>query len=99
MANFTRIVNGVLRTFAETGSPTIYDASVEVGSTITAGTSVTLPASATYTAAELEVWLNSYRMEVVKDYNYVGSPPRTQIQYTFDLVAGDTQRFRIDRPA
>lgn len=97
MGNFLRLVNGQPRHFAESGSPTIYDQTIDVVSPITAGTSITLPASQQYTSAELEVRLNGIRLEPVVDYTYVGSPPRTQIQLTFDLVVGDRLRFRIDR--
>lgn len=96
---FLRLQNGVPRTFAESGSPTIYDQGVDVVSPITSGTSVTLPLSQTYDSKELEVYLNGTRLESVLDYTYVGSPPRTQVQFTFDLVAGDHYRFRIDRGA
>lgn len=99
MTNFLRLQNGVPRAIAEAGNPTIYDQGVDVASPITAGTSITLPAAATYTAGELEVYLNGTRLENVLDYTYVGSPPRTQIQFTFDLVVNDHYRFRIDRGA
>lgn len=97
MGNFLRLQNGVPRSAAESGSTTIYDVSVDVASPITSGTSVTLPSSQTYTSAELEVYLNDIRLEAVLDYTYVGSPPRTQIQFNLDLVVGDHYRFRIDR--
>ena len=74
----------------------VYDETTSVGSTITTGTNVTLPASGTYTSLELEVYLNGQQLEDVSDFNYVGSPPRTQVQFTFDLVAGDLLRFRKD---
>lgn len=99
MARFVRIVNGVPRSFDESGTPTIYDEVINVGSTITTGTSVTLPASGTYNSAELEVYLNGQRLAVTEDYTYVGSPARTQVQFTFDLLAGDKVRFRVDRGA
>lgn len=97
MGNFLRLQNGVPRSAAESSSTTIYDQGVDVASPITAGTSVTLPASQTFTSSELEVYLNGTRLESVLDYTYVGSPPRTQIQFTLDLVVGDHYRFRIDR--
>jgi hypothetical protein len=31
------------------------------------------------------------------DYNYVSSPPRTQVTFTFDLVVGDVILFRKAR--
>jgi hypothetical protein len=73
---------------------TIYDEIIAVGSTITTGTAITLPNSQTYTDVELEVYLNGQLLEDVSDYNYVGIAPRTQIQMTFDLIAGDRLRFR-----
>ena len=99
MGNFLRLVNGQPKSFAEASgsSVTIYDQDFDVVSTITTGTSITLPASQTYTSAELEVYLNGQRVEAVLDYTYVSTPPRTQIQFTFDLVIGDHLSFRIDR--
>jgi hypothetical protein len=99
MAKFTRIVNGVLRSFEEAGSAAIYDQFVDVASPIIAGTNITLPGGQTYKDDELEVYLNGTRATPVEDYVYVGSPPRTQIQFTFDLVVGDRYRFRVDRGA
>lgn len=107
MGNFLRLANGVARSFAEGSSITIYDQSLvvvaagagagQINGPITAGTSITLPSSQTYTAAELQIYLNGDRQEPVFDYSYVGSPPRTQIQFTFDIVVGDRIDFRIDR--
>lgn len=77
--------------------PVIYDESITVGSTITAGTAVTLPASGSYTSAELEIFIAGRRLTAGLDYAYVGSPARTQVTFTFDLVNGDTVRFRKDR--
>ena len=92
-------MNGRLKSFAESATIPIYDETIEVGSTITAGTNITLPSSGTYSSLELEVYLNGVRIKVVDDYNYVGSPPRTQITMTYDLIAGDKLRFRVDRSA
>ena len=64
---------------------------------ITAGTAVTLPNSQTYNSSELNVFLNGQKLEVTFDYTYVGSVPRTQIQFTFDLVVGDMIEFNIER--
>jgi hypothetical protein len=90
MAKFVTMVSGIPRSQTVTATlPTIYSQETAVGSTITAGTSVTLPASGTYTSDELEIYLNGQRMFVVDDYTLVGSPPRTQVQFTFDLIAGD----------
>lgn len=99
MAKFLRISNGVARSFEEGASPTIYDEIYSVGSKITTGTSVTLPNSGTYDSANLEVYLNGQRLAVTEDYTYVSTPPRTQVQFTFDLLANDKVRFRVDRGA
>jgi len=107
MGNFLRLTSGVPRSFAESSSVTIYDQSLtlvasspganEIIGPITTGTSVTLPGSQTYTAAELQIYLNGDRLEPLFDYTYVGSPPRTQVQFTFQLEIGDRLDFRIDR--
>jgi hypothetical protein len=108
MGNFLRLSAGVPRSFAESFTPvTIYDQSLTVVSSgavsgqingpVLAGTSVTLPAAQTYTAGELQIYLNGDRLEPTFDYTYVGSPPRTQVQFTFDLAVGDRIDFRIDR--
>lgn len=98
MGNFLRLSSGVPRSFAESGTTTIYDEVYSVVSTITTGTGIPLPSSKTYDSAELEVYLNTQRVVPLTDYNYVGgSPPRTQVSFTFDLLAGDKIRFRIDR--
>lgn len=97
MGRFLRISNGAPRSFDEASSPTIYDETLNVNSTITTGTPVTLPASGTYDSAELEVYLNGQRLTVTEDYDYVGSPPRSQVTFTFDLISGDKVRFRRDR--
>lgn len=106
MGNFTRIVNGVLRSFAESNSLTIYDQpllvvasgaiSGQVNGPIVTGTPVTLPLGKTYTAYELEVYLNGQRLEDVVDYSFNSS---TAVAFTFDIIVGDLIRFRIDRPA
>jgi len=81
----------------QASSPTIYDQDYAVGSTITTGTAITLPASGSYTGDELEVRLNGVRMDYGVDFTTVGSPPRTQIAFTFNLVNGDVLNFRVDR--
>lgn len=109
MANFLRLSNGVPRSFAESSSVAIYDqrltvvasgasGSNQVNGPINAGTNVTLPASGTYTGLELQVYLNGDRLEDTYDYNYVGSGSgKTQVQFTFGLVVGDTIDFVIQR--
>lgn len=106
MGNFLRLTNGVPRSFAEK-EIAIYDQSLllvtsspgagQIIGPITTGTSVVLPASQQYTSAELQIYLNGDRLEPVFDYTYVGSPPRTSVQFTFDLVVGDRIDFRIER--
>lgn len=85
--------------FDESSSPTIYDENVTVGGGgLTTGVALTLPESQTYNSEELEVYLNNVRLTPILDYNYVGaSPPRTQVSFTFDLLANEVVRFRIDR--
>lgn len=95
MSRFIYLSNGVPH-LAPEPSGAIYDESITVGSTITAGTPITLPSSGTYTSAELELYFRGQRLEDVLDYNYLGSPPRTQVEFTFDLFAGDVLRFRKD---
>lgn len=104
MGNFLRLVNGVPKSFAESGSPAIYDTTLEIVASgagagqlngpITSGTNITLPSSQTYTGDELQVYLNGLRLDNVFDYN---TPNSTQINFTFGLVAGDIIRFYIDR--
>lgn len=108
MANYLSLVNGVPRQSVLPGTQPIYDESLtivasgaganQVNGPITAGTSVTLPLSQTYTGAELNIYLNGDRLESVFDYSYVGSgSTKTQVQFTFQLVVGDRVDFRIDR--
>lgn len=76
----------------------IYDQTTVLGSTVSTGVSVTLPSSGSYLDSDLEIYLNGFRLEPVTDYTYVGAgPSRTQVQFTFDLVATDRVRFRVDR--
>lgn len=97
MGLFLRVTGGIGRPMQEASTLTIYDQVYIASGTVTAGTAITLPAAETYTADELEVWLNGQRMKVTDDYNYVGSAPRTQIVFTFDLLNTEQVRFRIDR--
>lgn len=69
----------------------------EIQAPVTAGTPVTLPGSQTFNSSELSIFLGGVRLEAVLDYSYVGSVPRTQVQFTFDLVVGDVLTFRIER--
>lgn len=109
MAKFLRLSNGVPRSFAEGASVAIYDErliivsgapvdSNEATGPINAGVNVTLPDSGTYTGLELQIYLNGDRLETVADYAYVGSGSgKTQVQFTFSLVVGDTVDFVIQR--
>ena len=99
MAKKLALVNGLPRMVEETASVTIYDQTYTVVSDIGTGVPVTLPSGGTYTSEELEVRLNGVRMDSGIDYNFVGSPPRTQVAFKFDLVIGDQLNFRVDRPA
>ena len=93
--SFTRIVNGIPR--VQTAVPNVVNNELDVVATVVSGTSVTIPGSGSYTGDELEITLNGIRLLVTTDYVYVGSPPRTQVQFAFDLVAGDILNFRTDR--
>lgn len=102
----TRIVGGVLKSFIETGAslPAIYDQTItivasspgpnELVGPIIAGTNISIPGSETYDGQELEIYVNGVTLDDVLDFNFVGSPPRTQVQFTFDLEIGDKVRFR-----
>lgn len=111
MAKFLRLSNGVPRSFNESVSVAIYDErltvvsgapadSNEVTGPINAGVNITLPDSGTYEGLELQIYLNGDRLEAVADYAYVGAgPTRTQVQFTFGLVVGDTIDFVKQRGA
>lgn len=75
----------------------IYDETVVIGAGgLVAGSNITLPNSETYDDIDLQVYLDGHFLQVVEDYNYVGSIPRTQIQTVFDLNEGERVRFRIE---
>ena len=92
MAKVIKLVSGLLR--YQEFATSAYEGVLTVGSTITAGSNVTLPDSGTYTDVDLSVYLNGQRLNYVEDFTYVGSPPRTQVQFTFDLYSGDIVTFR-----
>ena len=97
MAKFVKLVSGVLRMVESTDlAGFLYDETTSVISDITAGTAITLPVSKTYNSKELEIYLNGNIQSLTEDYTYVGTVPRTQVQFTHDLLAGDKLRFRID---
>ena len=105
MAKFLRLVNGIPKMQEESGGVAIYDESIEIkvsgasgdnelNGPITAGTPVTLPLRKTYTSDELEVYLNGDRLTNIFDYAHNST---TTVTFTFELIAGDLLRFRIDR--
>jgi hypothetical protein len=94
MSKVLRLVNGIPR--YQDAVNTVMNEQLSVGGTIVAGTNVTIPNSGNYTGAELEIYLNGQRLNVVEDFNYVGSPPRTQVTFVFNLIAGDLVVFRSE---
>lgn len=99
MAKKLALVNGVPRMTDESASPTIYDETMVIASMVTTGTEVVLPNGGFYNSLELEIYFNGNRIGQPGEYEYVGTVPRTRIIFTFDLVATDVVRFRIDRGA
>lgn len=88
--------NDKLRFRVDGDSASIYDETYVVGvGGLTAGATITLPSSGTYDSADLLVYLEGILLNVVQDYDYVGSSPRTQIQTVIDLEEGERLRFRI----
>lgn len=104
MGKFLQLSNGIAKSFDESGSPAIYDETIEIvefspganqlTGPISAGTGITLPNSQTYTGDELQVFLNGSRLDDVIDYNHTSS---TQVEFLFNLEVGDLIRFYIDR--
>lgn len=106
MGKFLRLINGVPRSISEANGSPIYDESIvlvsanpgpgEMLGPISTGVLVALPLGESYTAEELEVYLNGQRLEDVVDFNFSSS---TEVAFTFDLLVNDRIRFRKDRPA
>lgn len=95
MAKKLALVNGLPRMVDESASPAIYDESVDLVGTLSAGTPYTLPNSGSYEGEEIEVFLDGQTLDSGSDFNFVGAgPTRTQVSFTFDLLAGDRLRFR-----
>lgn len=92
---YLRLTRGFARQSASPVPSEVYDQTFVPGGTVSSGTAITLPSSGTYDSAELKIELNGQLLEVVIDYNYVGSVPRTQVQMTFNLVLGDRLRFKL----
>jgi hypothetical protein len=97
LASFLRLSNGVARSFPEFSSTSIYEATYVVSGTLTTGTNISLPSSQTYNSTELEVHLNGQFLEPGIDYNYIGTVPRTQISFTFDLLNAERVLFLMTR--
>jgi hypothetical protein len=92
MSKVLRLINGIPR-FQDLAL-TVLNEQLTVGGLTTASTPVTIPNSGAYTGSDLEVYLNGQRLNVVEDFNYVSSPPRTQVTFVFDLLQGDIVVFR-----
>ncbi len=99
MAKKLALVSGVPRMVDESSSPTIYDESVTLVSPLNTGTPYTLPNSGSYVGEELEIMLDGQVLDSGADYAFVGSGTKTQVQFTFNLLAGDNIRFRKIRGA
>ena len=76
----------------------VYSETYSPVATVTSGTAVDLPESQTYTGDELSIYRNGQRLDYIVHYTYVGSAPRTQVLFTFDLKTSDDITFRIERP-
>lgn len=110
------LVNGFPRMTAITASmPLIYDQSITIvasggggaGSNslngpISASTTITLPASGTYTlntnnVPNISMYLNGDRLEYSFDWNTVGTTAFTQFNLNLQLVVGDRLDIRAER--
>jgi len=91
MASFLKLVNGIPTTTEYV--PTVYSQAYNVNSDLSSGVPVTLPSSGTYTSDELKVYVDGKRNYVTVDYSYVGSPPRTQVSFTYDVKSGSVILF------
>ncbi len=92
---FGQIVNGVWRQKTMPGTATAYEEAYSVSSTITAGSNVTIPNSQSYDGSELFVFVNGQALYEPTDFQYVGTSPRTQVAFTFDLFSGDVILFKV----
>lgn len=96
-SNALRLVNGIprMQTIITAGISVTYDEAVTapIGG-FPDGTLVSLPNSETYDSVELKVFLNGSFLEPTIDYDYVSTPPRSQIEILrADIVEGDRIRF------
>ena len=98
MSQALALVSGIprMQTVPASGSASVYDQTYIPTGTIAAGTAVTIPLSMTYTSDELQVFVNGSKLNLLYDYAYVGTAPRTQVTFTFDLYVTDKVDFRID---
>ena len=88
---YLKLVNGVMRMVP------IYQETYVVSGTLAASTPIALPATQTYDSTELDVYLDGILVEVGVDYNYVGTAPRTQVSFIYDLTNNERVNFVIDR--
>ncbi|CAB4125806.1 hypothetical protein UFOVP53_236 [uncultured Caudovirales phage] len=102
MANFLRLVNGVPRSFSESGTVPIYNQSYTVAAPLTTGSPLTLPSSGSYTVTSgvtsLNIFLNGQKLIHTIDWNTSGAGPTyTAVVFTFDSLVGDIVEFREER--
>lgn len=76
-----------------------YSAFYVVNTQINSGTPVTLPNSETYQDDELKIYVDGRRQYPVYDFNYEGSPPRTQVSFTYNIAAGSIILFEKEAGA
>lgn len=88
---YLTISNGIPQARAEQEA---YQQDYTVSVSTASGTAITLPASETYNSTELFVLVNNVPQDVVLDYTYVGTVPRTQVSFTYTLNVGDVVTFR-----
>ena len=107
MGKFLRLINGVPRMEEESSLGAIQEGTLrvvasspgsgEIVGPIAANTSITLPNSIEYTDADLNIFFDGQKLIPTLDYTYVGTAPRTQVQFTFELLVGDLLFFEKER--
>lgn len=107
MGKFLRLINGVPKMVEESAAQPIQEGTLrvvasspgtgEIVGPIAANTSITVPNSIEYTDAELNIFFEGQKLIPALDYTYVGSAPRTQVQFTFELLVGDLLFFEKER--
>jgi len=100
MGKFLRLVNGIPRMldqeYQDEARLTVVGSSPgpnQILGPIPPNTPITIPGSITYTDNDLNIYLNRQRLIPFVDYSYVGTPPRTQVSFTFQLLVGDDLYF------